>query len=119
MARPKPELVLSDDERQTLTRWAARPKSTQRLALRARIVLACADEQSNKAVAVRLGVCSATVGTLASRLERCALGRAGWACYRRRGPCSSPGRSPSRSCSRASRYPRRRRPRAPRPSRPS
>ena len=46
MARPKPELVLSDDERQTLTRWASRPKSTQRLALRARIVLACADEPS-------------------------------------------------------------------------
>ena len=67
MARPKPELVLSDDERQTLTRWAARPKSTQRLALRARIVLACADEPSNKAVAARLGVCSATVGTWRNR----------------------------------------------------
>ena len=36
MARPKPELVLSDDERLTLTRWANRPKSTQRSALRAR-----------------------------------------------------------------------------------
>ena len=63
MARPKPELVRSDDEHQALTRWAARPKSTPRLALRARIVLACADEPSNKAVAARLGVCSATVGT--------------------------------------------------------
>jgi transposase len=67
MARPKPELVLSDDERQTLTRWASRPKSTQRLALRARIVLACADEPSNKAVAQRLGVCGATVGTWRNR----------------------------------------------------
>ena len=56
MARPKPELVLTDDEKQTLARWANRPKSTQRLALRARIVLACADETSNKAVAARLGV---------------------------------------------------------------
>jgi transposase len=63
MARPKPELVLSDDERQKLTTWASRPKSTQRLALRARIILACADEPSNKAVAARLGVCGATVGT--------------------------------------------------------
>ena len=35
MARPKPELVLSEDERQVLTKWANRPKSTQRLALRA------------------------------------------------------------------------------------
>jgi len=67
MARPKPERVLSDDERQTLTRWAARPKSTQRLALRARIVLACVDETSNKVVAARLGVCGATVGTWRNR----------------------------------------------------
>ena len=67
MARPKPELVLSDDERQILTRWANRPKSTQRLALRARIVLACADEPSNKVVAQRLHVCAATVGTWRNR----------------------------------------------------
>jgi transposase len=67
MARPKPELVLSDDERQTLTRWANRPKSTQRLARRARIVLACADEPSNQAVAQQLGVCRATVGTWRNR----------------------------------------------------
>ena len=67
MARPKPMLVVSDDERQKLTLWASRPKSTQRLALRARIVLACADEPSNKAVAARLGVCGATVGTWRTR----------------------------------------------------
>ena len=67
MARPKPELALSDDERQTLTRWANRPKSTQRLALRARIILACAEGSSNKAVAAQLGVCAATVGTWRSR----------------------------------------------------
>jgi transposase len=67
MARPKPDLVLSDDERRTLTAWANRPKSTQRLALRARIVLACADQPSNKAVARRLGVCRTTVGTWRSR----------------------------------------------------
>jgi transposase len=67
MARPKPDLVLSDDERQTLTAWANRPKSTQRLALRAKVVLACADQPSNKAVAARLGICAATVGTWRSR----------------------------------------------------
>ncbi len=67
MARPKPELVLSEDERQMLTKWANRPKSTQRLGLRARIVLACADEPSNTAVAQRLGVCGATVGTWRNR----------------------------------------------------
>jgi transposase len=63
MARPKPELFLSDDEHAKLTTWSKRPKSTQRLALRARIVLSCAQERSNKAVAARLGVCAATVGT--------------------------------------------------------
>ena len=67
MARPKPELVLSDEERRTLTAWAARPKSTQRLALRARIVLACAAEPGNKSVARQLGVCRTTVGTWRSR----------------------------------------------------
>jgi len=67
MARPKPELVLSDDERLTLTRWANRPNSTQRLALRARIVPACAEEPSNKVVAQRLHVCAATVGTWRNR----------------------------------------------------
>ena len=67
MALPKPELVLSNDERQKLTTWASRPKSTQRLGLRARIVLACVDEPSNKAVAARLGVCGATVGTWRTR----------------------------------------------------
>ena len=67
MARPKPPLILTDDERQKLTLWAARPKSTQRLARRARIVLACADEPSNKAVAARVGACAATVGTWRAR----------------------------------------------------
>ena len=63
MPRPKPELALTDDERQTLTTWASRPKSSQRTATRARIVLACAEGLDNKAVAARLGVCAATVGT--------------------------------------------------------
>jgi len=63
MARPLAELILSDGERQTLKTWASRPKSTQRLALRARIVLARADRLENKAVAAELRVCSATVGT--------------------------------------------------------
>jgi transposase len=65
------ELILSDDERQTLKTWASRPRSTLRLATRARIVLACAEGADNKAVAVKLGVCSATVGTWRRRfIER-------------------------------------------------
>ena len=49
------ELVLDDNERETLERWARRPKSAQALALRCRIVLACADGGSNTEVAERLG----------------------------------------------------------------
>lgn len=41
--RPKAELVLSNEERQRLTALAARRKSAQALALRARIVLRCAE----------------------------------------------------------------------------
>jgi len=60
--RPKAELVLSDVEREQLTRWARRRKSAQALALRCQIVLACADGGSNKGVAAELGVAEATVG---------------------------------------------------------
>jgi CBS-domain-containing membrane protein len=40
--RPKTELVLSDEEREVLERLTRRRKSAQALALRARIILACA-----------------------------------------------------------------------------
>src|ERR1700729_4057199 len=63
MARPLAELVLTDDERQTLTTWASRPKSAQRLAQRARIVLACAEGLGDKQVAPKLRGCSGTGGT--------------------------------------------------------
>src|SRR6266702_4300042 len=67
-------LVLSEDERQTLENWAKRRKTAQGLALRARIVLACAEGRSNTAVAGRLGVSRTTVNKwrrrfLARRLD--------------------------------------------------
>ena len=65
--RPKAELVLTDDEREQLTRWVRRATSAQALALRSRIVLACADGADNKAVASRLGCAAATVGKWRAR----------------------------------------------------
>jgi transposase len=67
-------LALTDDEREQLTRWSRRATSAQALALRSRIVLACADGVDNKSVAARLRVTEATVGKwrrrfVASRLD--------------------------------------------------
>ena len=62
LGRPMVELILTDDDRSTLERWALRPKSFQRLALRAEIVLACNDRNTNTAVADQLCVSIPTVG---------------------------------------------------------
>lgn len=65
--RPKAVLELTDGEREQLARWARRRKSSQALALRSRIVLACASGLSNKEVAAREGVSQPTVGKWRSR----------------------------------------------------
>lgn len=59
--RPKVAIELSDDERETLQRWARRHSSSQALALRCRIVLALAEGDANVEVAARVGVNRATV----------------------------------------------------------
>lgn len=55
-------LALSDEERLELQGLAARRKTAQALALRARIVLACVEGSQNKDIAADLGVDKATVG---------------------------------------------------------
>jgi transposase len=65
--RPTVPLVLSGEERETLERWARRPKSAQALALRCRIVLAAAEGETNTAIAAGLGCSSSTVGKWRSR----------------------------------------------------
>ena len=72
--RPKAGLVLTDAERGQLAGWARRAKSSQALALRAKIVLACAEGKDSKKVAAELRVTENTVARwrrrfLARRLD--------------------------------------------------
>src|SRR5674476_1675918 len=60
--RPKTELTLTEQEGEQLVRWARRAKSSQALALRCKIVLACAKGTDNKGVAAQLNCAVATVG---------------------------------------------------------
>jgi transposase len=59
--RPTVEISLSGDERTTLQRWARRHSSSQALATRCRIVLACAEGRTNKEVGAALGLHPTTV----------------------------------------------------------
>ena len=65
--RPKADLSLTAEERDILQGLTRRRKTAQGLALRAQIVLACAEGLNNKTVAGKLGVCGATVGKWRSR----------------------------------------------------
>src|SRR5499427_5311270 len=74
VGRRKAELVLTDAERAQLARWARRAKTAQFLALRAKVVLRCAEGGTNKQAAADLGVDESTVDRwrarfIARRLE--------------------------------------------------
>jgi transposase len=60
--RPMAALSVSDEQRRTLESWTRRTTSAHGLAQRARMVLLCAEGQSNEAVARRVGVTGQTVG---------------------------------------------------------
>jgi transposase len=65
--RPKAQLVLSEPEREQLVALTLRRKTAQALALRARIVLACAEGIDNKIVATRQRVTPQTVSKWRAR----------------------------------------------------
>jgi transposase len=59
--RPKAPVVLADQERQTLERWARGRKSADPLAVRSRIILEASTGATNQNVAAKVGVNPATV----------------------------------------------------------
>jgi len=65
--RPKPPLVLSSVEHEQLVALTKRRKTAQALALRARIVLACAQGTDNKVVAARQRITQQTVSKWRTR----------------------------------------------------
>ena len=67
IGRPKPEVVLSADERRQLVQWARRAKTAQYLAMRSKIILACAAGLSNLQVAEDLHVSVSAVTRWRSR----------------------------------------------------
>src|ERR687898_3574988 len=66
-------LTLTPEERAELEKLVRRRKTAQDLALRARIVLRCADGATNQRVAGEAGVCAHTVGKWRERFAG-----AGW-----------------------------------------
>ncbi len=61
LGRPTKPLYVTAEEKAKLMLMARRPKSSQAMAMRARIVLGCDDGMSNTAVANRLHITGATV----------------------------------------------------------
>ena len=65
--RPKTELILSEEKREQFQRWLRRAKSSQALALRSRIILACGEGLDNKSLAEQAGCSTNTVSKWRAR----------------------------------------------------
>lgn len=71
MSRRSPfVIVLGDEDRQHLERLARKQTAERRAVVRARIVLAAADDEENASIAERLGVALNTVITWRKRFLR-------------------------------------------------
>ncbi|HKY39898.1 MAG TPA: IS630 family transposase [Polyangiaceae bacterium] len=68
--RPKAELVLTSEQRETLRRYERGRTVSQALALRARIILLCSEGRTNEEVAAKVDVWGVTVGKWRSRFVR-------------------------------------------------
>ena len=76
--RPTVEINLNVEERNTLQRWARRHSSAQALALRSKIVLACAEgDRTHTQIASELGCNPVTVSKWRHRFARRPARRAG------------------------------------------
>ncbi|MGH8914209.1 MAG: IS630 family transposase, partial [Acidimicrobiia bacterium] len=71
--RPTVQISLSGNERKTLQRWSRRHSSSQALALRCRIVLACAQGSTNTDIGAELGVHPTTVAKWRNRFATARL----------------------------------------------
>jgi transposase len=74
MQKPRLTISLNDDERQTLEAWTrdqnAPPSGSRRRALRAKMVLLCAEGLDDPTIAARLGTGQTTVGKWRARFVR-------------------------------------------------
>src|SRR3972149_10104401 len=73
MSRQAIEIALSAEERETLEQWVRGPRTEQRLALRARIILAAGAGEASRAIARQEGVRLGTVSKWRQRFARSRL----------------------------------------------
>ena len=74
--RPSDKVALDDVQRKELERLSRRRKAPRHLALRAKIVLECAQGLSDRAVATKLGVSAQTAAKWRKRFLSRGFGRA-------------------------------------------
>lgn len=70
---PAAKIELSDEERQTLEAYTRRRTTAQALALRARIILRCAEGGESRAIAAEMKISEATVGRWRRRFAKLRL----------------------------------------------